>query len=98
VLTRIRFVSADGTLEFATKGGPAAAPPGCFPWFDAPGRLTAGMPVAFGHWSTLGLLDRADVLGLDTGCVWGGRLSAARIDEDGALRTLVQIDCGSRSA
>ena len=90
-LTRIRFVAADGTLEFATKDGADAAPAGFTPWFDAPGRRTAGTPIAFGHWSTLGLVDRPDLLGLDTGCVWGGKLSAARID--GARREIVQVDC-----
>ncbi|MGZ5154812.1 MAG: symmetrical bis(5'-nucleosyl)-tetraphosphatase [Caldimonas sp.] len=90
-LTRIRFVGADGTLEFATKDGAAAAPPGFAPWFDSPGRRTAGTPIAFGHWSTLGLVDRADLLGLDTGCVWGGKLSAARID--GARREIIQVEC-----
>ncbi|MEO8079420.1 MAG: symmetrical bis(5'-nucleosyl)-tetraphosphatase [Caldimonas sp.] len=90
-LTRIRFVAADGTLDFATKDGADAAPPGFTPWFDAPGRLTAGVPIAFGHWSTLGLVDRADLLGLDTGCVWGGTLSAARID--GERRDVIQIRC-----
>lgn len=90
-LTRIRFVSADGTLEFGSKDGADTAPAGFTPWFDAPGRQTAATPVAFGHWSTLGLLDRPNLLGLDTGCVWGGKLSAARID--GARREIVQVDC-----
>ena len=90
-LTRIRFVADDGTLDFAAKDGADAAPPGLHAWFDAPGRRTAGTPVAFGHWSTLGLLDRPDVLGLDTGCVWGGKLSAARID--GGRREIVQVAC-----
>ena len=90
-LTRIRFVDDDGTLDFATKDGADAAPPGFRAWFDALGRRTAGTPVAFGHWSTLGLLDRPDVLGLDTGCVWGGKLSAARID--GGRREIVQVAC-----
>ena len=91
-LTRIRFVAADGTLEFQTKDGADAAPPGFRPWFDAPGRRTAGVPIAFGHWSSLGLVDRRDLLGLDTGCVWGGTLTAVRIDggaarsDPGALR------------
>ena len=90
-LTRIRFVTADGTLEFAAKDGADAAPPGFFPWFDAPGRRTAGTPIAFGHWSTLGLVDRPDLLGLDTGCVWGGKLTAVRIDSAG--REVFQVDC-----
>jgi bis(5'-nucleosyl)-tetraphosphatase (symmetrical) len=92
-LTRIRFVTADSRLEFGVKDGAAAAPAGYFPWFDAPGRGTAAVPIAFGHWSTLGLLDRPDVLGLDTGCAWGGRLTAARID--GQAREIFQVDCGS---
>ena len=48
-------------------------------------------PIAFGHWSSLGLVDRPDLLGIDTGCVWGGALSAVRID--GARRELIQVDC-----
>lgn len=91
VLTRIRFVSADGTLELDTKEGAGAAPEGFFPWFEAPGRATEGVPIAFGHWSTLGLIDRADLLALDTGCVWGGQLTAVRVD--GGRREVVQVDC-----
>ena len=90
-LTRIRFVEADGTLDFDTKDGSADAPPGLFPWFDAPGRLTAGVPIAFGHWSTLGLVNRPDLLALDTGCVWGGRLTAVRLDGD--TREVIQVAC-----
>jgi bis(5'-nucleosyl)-tetraphosphatase (symmetrical) len=90
-LTRARFVAADGTLEFATKDGAGAAPPGFHPWFDAPGRRTVGVPIAFGHWSTLGLVEREDLLGLDTGCVWGGKLTAVRID--GARREPIQVAC-----
>ena len=91
-LTRIRFVAADGTLDFATKEGAADAPPGLLPWFAAADRQTAGTPIAFGHWSTLGLIHRADLLALDTGCVWGGRLSAARIDPNGVTE-IIQVEC-----
>jgi bis(5'-nucleosyl)-tetraphosphatase (symmetrical) len=90
-LTRVRFCSADGTLDFKVKEGADAAPPGLMPWFDVPGRRTAGVPIAFGHWSTLGLLDRADLLALDTGCVWGGSLTAARVD--GGRRELISVRC-----
>jgi bis(5'-nucleosyl)-tetraphosphatase (symmetrical) len=90
-LTRIRFVADDGTLEFQTKDGADAAPPGFRPWFDVPGRRTAGVPVAFGHWSSLGLVDRKDLLCLDTGCVWGGRLTAVRID--GGEREIFHVEC-----
>lgn len=78
-LTRLRFCAADGTMEFDTKDSASAAPPGFMPWFEVPGRRTAGTPVAFGHWSTLRTTSRSDVLPLDTGCVWGGCLTAARL-------------------
>jgi bis(5'-nucleosyl)-tetraphosphatase (symmetrical) len=90
-LTRLRFCSIDGEMEFATKEGAGGAPKGYMPWFDVPGRLTLDTPVAFGHWSTLGLVNRPDILSLDTGCVWGGCLSAMRID--GGRRELVQVQC-----
>ncbi len=77
--TRLRFCTAQGVMEFASTEGADDAPPGFMPWFDVPGRRTAGVPVAFGHWSTLGEVKREGVLPLDTGCVWGGCLTAARI-------------------
>ena len=89
-LTRIRFVADDGSLDFDIKDG-TATPPGLHRWFDAPGRKTAGTPIAFGHWSTLGLTERDDLLGLDTGCVWGGQLTAVRIDGGG--REVCQVAC-----
>jgi len=89
--TRMRFVAADGTLELKTKEAAGAAPPGFMPWFDVPGRLTADTPVAFGHWSTLGPLERPGLLALDTGCVWGGCLSAARVD--GGRREVLHVQC-----
>jgi bis(5'-nucleosyl)-tetraphosphatase (symmetrical) len=93
-LTRARFLTHEGALELHSKEGAAAAPEGCTPWFDAPGRQTAGNPIAFGHWSTLGLLHRRDVLGLDTGCVWGGQLSAARVaSEGGVCEEVIQLPC-----
>lgn len=91
-LTRLRFCSAEGHMEFATKGSAAQAPAGFMPWFDVPGRRTADVTVAFGHWSTLGWLGRSDVWSLDTGCVWGGCLSGMRQGEDGQRR-LVQVAC-----
>lgn len=90
-LTRLRFCSADGTMEFASKEGVGGAPEGFMPWFEVPGRRTAGTPVAFGHWSTLGLINRDDLLALDTGCIWGGQLTAVRVD--GPTRELIQIAC-----
>jgi bis(5'-nucleosyl)-tetraphosphatase (symmetrical) len=90
-LTRLRFCSPQGEMEFATKEGAGAAPEGYMPWFDVPGRLTADITVAFGHWSTLGLINRPNLIALDTGCVWGGCLSAMRVDD--GRRDLVQVKC-----
>lgn len=88
-LTRMRFVDASGRMDFAVKEGTGAAPPGLVPWFDAPGRRTADVTVVCGHWSTLGLVVREDLVALDTGCVWGGALTAVRLAD---LRTW-QVPC-----
>ncbi|MBQ0944008.1 symmetrical bis(5'-nucleosyl)-tetraphosphatase [Ideonella sp. 4Y16] len=96
VLTRIRFCSADGLMEFDTKDSAEQAPPGFAPWFSHAGRASVGEPIAFGHWSTLGLINRPDLLALDTGCVWGGALSAVRVD--GGRREVVQVHCRQAQA
>ena len=99
-LTRIRFCTPAGDMEFEAKGLRAIdAPPGYVPWFEAPARQTANAVLAFGHWSTLGWLDRPDLLSLDSGCVWGGCLSALRLppkSRDGAAGwpgELIQVKC-----
>jgi len=96
-LTRLRFCDAQGRMEFESKEGLATTPAGFTAWFDAPGRRTATDTVAFGHWSTLGWLERPDVLSLDSGCVWGACLSALRLEpsmQPRVLRhTLLQVDC-----
>jgi bis(5'-nucleosyl)-tetraphosphatase (symmetrical) len=92
-LTRLRFCSAQGVMEFDAKDGADTAPPGFMPWFDVPGRRTAGVPMAFGHWSTLGAVQREGVLPLDTGCVWGGCLTAARIGSAPGSFELLSVRC-----
>jgi len=92
-LTRLRFCTIEGRMDFNTKDSAASAPEGFMPWFDVPGRKSMGTPIAFGHWSTLGLVRRDDLLALDTGCVWGGQLSAAVLDDAGAVREIVQLPC-----
>ena len=94
-LTRLRFCTLEGRMDFKTKDGAGAAPPGHHAWFDVPGRRSEGEAIAFGHWSTLGLVNRPDLLGLDTGCVWGGALSVARVD--GGRREVVQRACTSQA-
>ena len=97
-LTRLRFCTPDGQMEFAHHGGPDTAPPGYLPWFDAPGRRTANVTVAFGHWSRLGWLEHPHLLALDTGCVWGGCLSAIRLDDSVPNRPhhLIQVKCSTQ--
>ena len=90
-LTRLRFCATDGTMDFLTKDGAGAAPEGFMPWFEVPGRRSEGQPVAFGHWSTLGFINRDDLLSLDTGCVWGGHPTAVRLTDHG--REVIQIPC-----
>ena len=90
-LTRLRFCTDKGVLDFKTKDGVGAAPPGYLPWFLVPNRATAAQPMAFGHWSTLGLVNEATVLATDTGCVWGGSLTAVRVD--GGRREVIQVPC-----
>jgi bis(5'-nucleosyl)-tetraphosphatase (symmetrical) len=92
-LTRLRFCTPAGVMDLKASGGLADAPPGYLPWFDIPGRKTAGTTIAFGHWSQLGLLQRPDIVSLDTGCVWGGALSALELGADGSQRALIQVKC-----
>lgn len=94
-LTRMRYCTTEGEMEFDFKEGLDKAPAGYMPWFDVPGRKTANVNVAFGHWSTLGWLGRTDVLALDSGCVWGGHLSALKLNEGTASQPheLIQIQC-----
>jgi bis(5'-nucleosyl)-tetraphosphatase (symmetrical) len=92
-LTRLRFCTPDGTMDFTAKEGLDAAPPGFWPWFEVPGRRTEDTLMAFGHWSTLGFMNRPNLISLDTGCVWGGCLSALRLGRGGRERELVQVEC-----
>jgi len=84
-LTRIRFCTPGGRLDFSNKLGPETAKGKLQPWFSIPDRKTEQTKIVFGHWSTLGLLDKPGLLALDTGCVWGGALTAVQLDGPGAL-------------
>lgn len=90
-LTRLRYCTADGQIAADPKGAPGSQPKGLLPWFAVPGRRSAGSQILFGHWSTLGRVHWPEhqVWGLDTGCIWGGRLSALRLDD----QTLSSIAC-----
>ena len=88
-LTRLRFCTPDGAIDFTIKEGLEAAPAGYTPWFELPDRKTADITCVFGHWASLGLIVRPNLIGLDTGCIWGGKLSAVRLED----RKLLQVAC-----
>jgi bis(5'-nucleosyl)-tetraphosphatase (symmetrical) len=81
VCTRLRFCSADDVLELSEKRGPEHTPPGYSPWYAHPHRKSAAVTVFCGHWSALGLLLEPRVAMLDSGCLWGGTLTALRLDD-----------------
>ena len=89
--TRLRYCDAQGRLALKDKGAPGAQTVGYLPWFTVPGRASTGMEIVFGHWSTLGACDVPGVHHLDTGCVWGGALTALRLD--GRHRERISIPC-----
>ena len=93
-MTRMRFCTADGLMEFKTKGTLAKAPAGHIPWFDLPGRKSAGSVLVTGHWSSLGLKVTPNLLALDSGCLWGGHLTAVRLED----RQVFQVDCSPAEA
>ncbi|MBI5449840.1 MAG: symmetrical bis(5'-nucleosyl)-tetraphosphatase [Gammaproteobacteria bacterium] len=78
--TRLRYCDQQGRLVLKEKGAPGTQAPGVQPWFAHPARRSRGQRILFGHWSTLGYHAQDGVYALDTGCVWGGELTALRID------------------
>ena len=108
-LTRLRFCTNKGAMEFSANAGIASTPPGYQPWFELPHRATAGIPIAFGHWSALvsGVPEknlknspnhpptqmRSNVLPLDTGCVWGNCLTAAKLGIGPGTFELISVSC-----
>lgn len=89
-LTRMRYCDAKGRLDFEHSGEPGTQPAHLMPWFDVPGRLSRETQIVFGHWAALGVLRRADVTALDSGCVWGGGLTAIPLEPPGEP---VSVDC-----
>jgi len=90
VLTRLRVCTPDGEVELKMKGKPARDHATLRPWFDIETRRSKDARIIFGHWSALGLLVRREVVGLDSGCVWGGALTALDLDSD---RPPVSLPC-----
>lgn len=95
VLTRLRVCTRDGEVDLKMKGKPPRGHSKLQPWFDIDTRRSADTRVVFGHWSALGLVVRKDVVGLDSGCVWGGALTAKDLDSD---RPVVSIPCAGHQS
>ena len=95
-MTRMRYVTANGAMEFRATGNkapPDKGPAGCVPWFAAPGRASADHTIVCGHWSALGFREEGNLLALDTGCLWGGCLTAIRLED----RRVVRQPCPQRA-
>lgn len=91
-MTRMRFCTPEGVMEFrapGAKGPPDRGPSGCLPWFAVPGRRSASHRVICGHWSALGFRQESNLLALDSGCLWGGCLTAVRLED----RRVFQLPC-----
>ncbi|MBB1473869.1 symmetrical bis(5'-nucleosyl)-tetraphosphatase [Luteimonas sp. MC1782] len=80
--TRMRYCSPRGRIAFEEKGAPGTQQPGLYPWYAVPGRIERGLKVVCGHWSSLGLFIGHGVHAIDTGAVWGGMLTALRLDSE----------------
>ena len=87
--TRMRYSTQEGELNFTEKGKPGSQPEGLMPWFSVPNRLSRPIKILFGHWSTLGYSNEDNSYCLDTGCLWGGQLTALKL---GATCTQIAID------
>jgi bis(5'-nucleosyl)-tetraphosphatase (symmetrical) len=93
-MTRMRFCTRFGIMEFKAKGKLSNAPVGHLPWFDLPDRQSAESVLVTGHWSALGLKITPNLLALDSGCLWGGHLTAVRLED----RQVFQVDCAPGEA
>lgn len=88
-MTRMRFVTTDGEIDLSFKGERDNAPANLVPWFEVEHRRSTSMPIICGHWSALGLHVTEDVISIDTGCLWGGSLTALRLED----RQLFSLPC-----
>jgi bis(5'-nucleosyl)-tetraphosphatase (symmetrical) len=94
-LTRMRYCSRDGRLDFNAKGKPGTQPSNLVPWFEVPGRANRDVNIVFGHWSTLGEVHVPGIYGIDTGCVWGNCLSALELSPGTGQPRLITQPCDS---
>ena len=92
VFTRMRYVDVRGRIAFGAKGKPGTQKPGLYPWFAVPGVVERDLRIVCRHWSMLGRFAGLGVYALDTGCVWGGALTALRLDGEEAQYVTIQSD------
>jgi bis(5'-nucleosyl)-tetraphosphatase (symmetrical) len=88
--TRLRYCSEEGVLDFVQKGAPGSQPSHLLPWFSVPNRKNSDLQIIFGHWSTLGFYHGHNCYSIDTGCLWGGQLTALKL---GTKPERISIDC-----
>lgn len=91
-MTRMRVCTPNGKMDFTYKGLVQDTPVGYLPWFETPNRASREATVICGHWSALGLQIKNNLIALDTGCVWGGSLTAVRLED----RKVFQVSCAAR--
>ncbi len=94
--TRLRYCDKEGRMDLAPVGAPGSQPAHLVPWFQLPTRRSRKQTIIFGHWSTLGAWQQDRVIALDTGCLWGGSLTAVRLD--GSTREFFSVACKQRWA
>jgi len=82
IFTRLRFCTPQGCMSMVDKGAPGSQPNGMYPWFEVPGKVQRDLKMVCGHWSTLGLTLTQKVHAIDTGAVWGGKLTALQLDSE----------------
>lgn len=92
--TRLRYCSDNGIMNISDKGAPGTQTPGMKPWFEIESRKSLDTTIVFGHWSTLGHYQGHNVIAIDTGCIWGGSLTAVRIDDSKKMK--FQIKCEAK--
>lgn len=88
--TRMRYCDPRGQMHFDAKGSPGSQPAGFYPWFETPGSKARDFRVVIGHWSALGRFQGMGVFGVDTGCVWGGKLTALKLQDEPEF---IAVDC-----
>jgi bis(5'-nucleosyl)-tetraphosphatase (symmetrical) len=93
--TRLRYCDTEGNMDLRLKGSPGSQAPGLLPWFQIPSRASRDNKIIFGHWSTLGLWESNGVICLDSGCLWGGTLTAMRLDT--VVTEFISVDCDPAS-